>query len=125
MTSQFLDRDAAQRARSNLHSVYWEMLLAAGLLEAGATLVPRSKRTPRNSGPDLLSESPKTWVEAVAADAGTGPDAVPPPPELTAYSVPDDEILLRITQAIERKRLKRDDYVRRKWLKETIHMLSV
>lgn len=117
LTADFLDRDLIDRARYSLHSAYWEMQVTGGLLEAGAVLVPREQRSPRNAGPDLLSAKPHVWIEAIAVEAGKGDDAVPTPPEGVAYSVPDDQILLRIVQAIDAKRAKREDYVARGWLR--------
>jgi hypothetical protein len=117
LTNDFLDRDLIDRARSSLHSAYWEMQVTGGLLEAGAVLVPRGQRSPRNAGPDLLSTNPHAWIEAIAVEAGKGDDAVPEAPEGVAYSVPDNQILLRIVQAIDAKRAKREDYLSRKWLR--------
>lgn len=119
LTAPFLDRELIDRARSSLHSAYWEMQVAAGLLDAGVTLVPRDQRSPRNAGPDLLSATPYVWIEAIAVQAGKGEDAVPTPPERVAYSVPDDQILLRIIQAIDAKRGKREDYIARGWVRES------
>jgi hypothetical protein len=118
-TADFLDRDLIERARSSLHSAYWEMQVAGGLLELGAVLVPRDRRSPRNAGPDLLSATPHTWIEAIAVEAGIGGDAVPAPPEGVVYSVPDDQILLRIVHGIHAKHAKRADYVARRWLRES------
>jgi hypothetical protein len=99
-SAPFLDGDLADRARRDLHAVYWEMHVAAALMDAGAVLVPRDERTPRNKGPDVLSASPRTWVEAVIATVGRGDDRVPEAPLREASSVPDDQIVLRLTQAI-------------------------
>jgi hypothetical protein len=115
----FLDDNLVKRARIDLHSAFWEMHVAAGLIEAGATLVPRDQRTPRKSGPDLLCQIPYAWIEVVAAKPGSGRDAVPESPEGVAYSVPDDQILLRITQAIRQKRAKRDMYLSKGWVRNS------
>jgi hypothetical protein len=106
-------------ARTDLHSAFWEMHVAAGLIEAGATLVPRDRRTPRKSGPDLLCQMPYTWIEVVAAKPGSGRDAVPESLQGVAHSVPDDQILLRITQAIREKKAKRDTYLSKGWVRNS------
>ncbi len=115
-TAPYLDRHLADRARRDLHAVYWEMHVAAALIDAGAVLVPRERRTPRKEGPDLLSENPRTWIEAVIATAGRGDDAVPTAPLGQASSVPDDQMVLRLTQAITYKRDRREEHVRRGWV---------
>lgn len=116
-TGPYLDKDLPRKALDDLHSAYWEMHVAAGLLDGGASLVRRAARTPRNSGPDLLSTEPPCWVEVVAVKPGTGPDAVPPLVSGEVRSQPDAQILLRITQAITDKFAKRDSYLRKGWLK--------
>jgi hypothetical protein len=115
----FLDDELELRLRRDFHSVYWEVLVAASLLESGAKLVPRTRRTPRKSGPDLLSEAPLVWIEVATVTPGIGPDAVPQPATAEAYSVPDDQILLRLIQAIVEKRGKHKKYLDRGWLRPT------
>lgn len=115
-TAAFLDADIAARASRDVHAVFWEMHVAAGLIDAGATLVPRDKRTPRKEGPDILCTDPRMWVEAVIATAGRGEDAVPEAPLGKVSSVPDDRMILRITQAIAYKRDRREEHVRRNWV---------
>ena len=111
----FHDNSLEDRARRDLHAVYWEVHVAAALLDAGATLVPREKRTPRNQGPDILSERPRAWVEAVVATAGSGSDAVPVAPLGEVSPIPDDQMVLRLTQAIAYKRDRHNEYLRRGW----------
>lgn len=115
-TAPFLDANLVERARLALHPVYWEMQLAAGLLDAGATLTPREQRSPRNEGPDIRSATPAAWFEAVTIEAGVGEDAVPSHPDGVAYSVPDDQLVLRITNALRAKRDKHETYLTRDWL---------
>ena len=118
-TATFLDSDLTDHARVSFHAAYWEMLVAGGLREAGAELVPRERRDPRNSGPDLLSARPHAWIEAIAVKAGTGDDAVPTPELGVVHSVPDDQILLRITQALCAKNADRSKYIARGWVQES------
>jgi hypothetical protein len=119
LSAPYLDGNLGKRAQSNLHAAYWEMQLAAGLLQAGVRLTPRNQRTPRNEGPDIRSEDPFSWIEAVAFEAGSGKDAVPARPDRAVYSVPDDQIILRITAAVRVKRDKRETYLRRGWLRDS------
>ena len=79
---------------------FWEMYLAITLKEHG--LAPIKVR---DEGPEfyfLLGEK-KVWIEAVAPGPGTGPDAVPHPPLRRVFRVPQEQILLRFTNALAEK----------------------
>jgi hypothetical protein len=115
----YLDDDLELRLPADLPSVYWEAHVAAGLRQAGALLVPRVERTPRIAGPDLLLRTPRAWVEAATVSAGEGPDAVPEDEIGVARSVPDDQIILRLTQAITQKRARYTHYLQRGWVAAT------
>ena len=114
----YLDDDLTQRAASSMQAAFWEIHVAAALLEAGASVVPRDQRTPKRMGPDLFCASPRVWVEATAVTPGTGADAVPEGELGVARSVPDDQILLRIVQAIEEKKRRWKAYLERGWVGE-------
>lgn len=52
--ADFVDVDAAERARYDFESVYWELQVAYALKYAGKSVVPRSKLNYRkNEGPDF------------------------------------------------------------------------
>src|SRR5260221_688279 len=64
-TADYLDLDLPEKAAQHFHQSFWEMYLAAALLELGMPLVPRSKRRAADVGPDLQI-APNIWVEAIA-----------------------------------------------------------
>lgn len=106
LTEPYLDEDRPGAAARAFHAVVWEMYLVAALMDRGHIVMPRAGRRLRDGGPDIQIGDVDAWVEAVIATAGVGPDAVPPlndDPDSPASEVPDREILLRITNAIDEK----------------------
>jgi len=74
------DADAAEKARHDFESVYWELQVAYALKSVAKSVVPRSKLNYRkNEGTDFFVEDPDTWVECVVVPVGTGADAIPYP----------------------------------------------
>src|SRR5947209_5286907 len=59
----------------------------------------------------ILSTKPPVWIEAVAVTKGKGPDAIPPTAFGAVYDVPQDQMLLRLTQALENKAGKYKRYL--------------
>jgi hypothetical protein len=55
--------------------------------------------------------APATWIEAVVATPGTGPDAVREPAPGTVATVPHDAMKLRLINALDTKRLKQQEYM--------------
>jgi hypothetical protein len=100
----FLDPDLAERAPTNgLASAFFEMYVAQILRANGLALVPRSRRVPKLTGPDLLAEHPQVWIEAVTAQRGVGPDGLRSPEPGKVYDVPTTAYILRLRSAIEYK----------------------
>ena len=110
-TAPHVDDDIQRKAAVRFHPHWWEMYVAGCLLQAGVALVPRSRRSRRNAGPDLQVETPTVWIEAVAATSGTGADAVVEAASGIAHDVPDDGVKLRILSAIADKVSKFEQYV--------------
>ncbi|MBS7789102.1 hypothetical protein KTR66_03795 [Roseococcus sp. SDR] len=91
---------------------FWEMYLAAALLQRDFKL---SRLT--DNAPDVgltLDCGQKVWFEAVAPGPGVpgAPDSVPPLEPMTgrvsiARQFPEEQILLRLTQALREKRRQR------------------
>ncbi|MGB7414993.1 MAG: hypothetical protein WA902_12365 [Thermosynechococcaceae cyanobacterium] len=84
------------------HQHFWEIYLAASLLEAGLNLQDSSGR----DGPDLCikaDDGSKVWMEAVTAAPGQGIDAVQEVEIGTVRSVPDNQIKLRLLNAFAGK----------------------
>ena len=83
------------------------MYLGCALLDLGFELVPHGRRPA--AGPDLCicSEDRRIWIEAIAPQPGTGPDAVPASGEAGGW-VPEARIVLRYRAAVEEKWRKRE-----------------
>jgi hypothetical protein len=110
-TSAFLDDDVQTAACSDFLPRFWEMYLAAGLLNGGLTLVPSKERKLKAGGPDILISEPRCFVEAIAVKPGIGADAVTKAEPLVVRSVPKREITLRLRQAIDEKHKKYQGYL--------------
>ena len=112
-TTTHLDSDLPSKMAHEFHQRFWELYLAAALLDTGLQLLPRmSARVV--AGPDLcLTAEPgkRIWIEAVAASAGTGPDAVQRGVPGVVYDIPDDHIKLRLLNAFDEKYKKHGKYI--------------
>jgi hypothetical protein len=111
-TAEFLDADLPDKAQRHFHQCFWEMYVAASLLDTGLPLLPRPTRTRQSVGPDLHI-APNIWIEAIAVSAGAGPDAVPDSSSYadgTAFDVPDQQMKLRLIAGITEKRNKFEVY---------------
>src|SRR3989344_6519878 len=75
----------------------WELYLGSTFLNRGYNL----KRV-GNKGPDLMvvKDDFYTYIEAISATSGTGPDKVPGLVHNAVGSVPSDEIQLRVANAL-------------------------
>jgi type I restriction enzyme S subunit len=90
----------------------WEMMIARHLDALGFKL------TTSDEGPDFrIVDAGKTiWIEAICPEAmGIPPDWLegPKPGEVKVGSVPNTEILLRWTAAVQEKRKKLDGYIKK------------
>ncbi|HXV80311.1 MAG TPA: hypothetical protein VEG60_10570 [Candidatus Binatia bacterium] len=101
----YADSNFLSQIRIHFHQRFWEMYLTVTFLERGYTLHKH-----KNGGPEfgIDVDGKRYWFDAIAPTAGTGPDAVP---ELqvgrsAASPVPQKEIILRITSALDAKRMK-------------------
>ncbi|MGH2500849.1 MAG: hypothetical protein ACRDF0_12290, partial [Candidatus Limnocylindria bacterium] len=98
----FADLQFLDDAKHQFHQRTWEMYVGCVLIRHG--LVPKKVS---DKGPEFYAEigGKKVWIEAVAAEPGQGPDAVP---SISFHSealqpVPEQEILLRLTNALDVK----------------------
>ncbi|HEY9160950.1 MAG TPA: hypothetical protein VIS94_07690, partial [Desulfomonilia bacterium] len=97
------DKNFLTDACSNFQQRFWEMYLWHFLTMNGITLEPFKAK-----GPDFhfIKNEKHYWIEAIAANSGSGPDA-PEEPEFSkieARRFNDEPILLRIRNAIESKK---------------------
>lgn len=101
------DRDFVEAFAISPNDRAWEMHLAVALRRANIHL-----EAPK-PGPDFLMHDGerRIWVEAVVASPGEGPDQVPHAPFPTIVNAPEDAIVLRITNALERKVKKLGEYI--------------
>lgn len=111
---QFVEANAPIRAwADDFYPVWWELYLAYALSQAGISLVP-NKEHPRDEGrgrPDLLANGPRVWIEAVMPQAGVGSDALIEPTSQTAFDIPTDRFVLRLTTALREKFGKVRQYI--------------
>lgn len=109
----FADPNFKSELASQFHPRFWEMYLSCAFLELGFDLLPRKS----SYGPDIqiALNNKKVWVEATAPDEGNGDDAVP------GYSntsetiewtrVPEEKIILRLTNSFFKKRKSFEEYI--------------
>jgi hypothetical protein len=94
----YTDSHFLQEAKKNFHQRTWEMYIACVLLENGLSI------TSKDEGPDIkmVLASHTIWIECVAPNKGTGNDRVP---DLVdgLQDVPEEKMLLRITNALKDK----------------------
>lgn len=111
--SQFLDENACVRAaKHDFCAVWWELYLAYALHRSGTPLVPTVERAHRGKGrPDLMADSPRTWIEAVAPTAGGGEDKLEEPLVDKVSTVPTEGFMLRLINAVDKKVAKLQDYI--------------
>lgn len=91
--------------KSQFDQRFWEMYLGVTFLDRGYKL-----HKLKDGGPEfgIDIKGVRYWFDAIAPTSGTGPDAVP---ELefgkpAASDVPEKQIILRITHALDEKRKK-------------------
>lgn len=114
-THNYLDPDVLVELPIQFHQRFWEIYLAASLIDIGLQLEQR----PRRDGPDLCikttSES-RIWIEAVTASSGQGNDAVQEAESGVVRDVPDDQIKLRLLNAFGEKSKKYKSYREKNWV---------
>jgi hypothetical protein len=112
---EYLDSDILEELPVQFHQRFWEIYLAASLLEAGLDLQPSISR----DGPDICingGDGSKVWVEAVTTSSGQGSDAVQEADPNTVETVPDDPIKLRLLNAFSAKSEKYCVYRTKNWV---------
>lgn len=99
-----------EKAMEDFHAKIWEMYLGCVFIDNGMNLQVKQKE----EGPDLcvLLGDRYLWVEAIAPESGKGDNAVPEAnTDNEAMDVPESQVLLRLTGAIEEKYKKYQKYI--------------
>ena len=118
----YADSDFLQKARNrDFQACYWEMYLGCSLLRQNMQIESREKRKARwgspDLGPDFRIIAPHPfWLEATTVGPGAGEDAVPETEFGVVRDVPDDQLKLRILQAIRDKAKQRLHFTQRGWI---------
>ncbi len=118
----YADSDFLPKAQNrDFQACYWEMYLGCSILHQGMQIEPRVERKrlwgSPDQGPDFKIVAPyRLWLEAVAPGPGTGEDAVPEVEFGVVRDVPDDEVKLRLLQAIREKARQRLHFIQRGWI---------
>lgn len=81
------------------HERTWEMYVGCSLLSRGIDF------RPNDTGPDFLIENAgkKVWIECVVCNEGDGNDKVPPLVYGSVGTVPENEMCIRIANALQKK----------------------
>ncbi len=121
----YADSDFLQSAQNDdFQARYWEMYLGCSLLRQNTQIEPREQRKERwgspDLGPDFRIIAPHPfWLEATTVGPGTGEDAVPEAEFGVVRDVPDDQLKLRILQAIRDKAKQRLHFIEKGWIDHT------
>ena len=110
----YADPNFRQEFANHVHQRFWEIYLACHLLDHKRKLMPRAKQS--SKGPDILIEEGmrRIWIEAVAPTPGNfkNPDKVTDIRfDGTVNSVPNKELLLRVTGQLFEKAKKYRQYL--------------
>jgi hypothetical protein len=109
---QFVDENSREKARLDFSAAWWELYLAFTLTELGISLVPYEKQARFGDGrPDIITASPRVWIEAVAPKPGSGADALTEPETGKVFDVPIEAYMMRLTNSIQTKIAAIDRYV--------------
>lgn len=100
----YADKHFLQEFKRQFTQRAWELYLGATLLNRGYLLEKHS-----DTGPDLKlslekpTDSNKLWIEAIAVEKGEKQDKVPDIEFGKAMDVPEQQMLLRLTNALTKK----------------------
>jgi type I restriction enzyme S subunit len=97
----YAEPDFLDDAMKDFHAKSWEMYLGCLFKDFGFNLQKKTKK----EGPDLHLRwnNSSIWVEATAPESGTGANAVPDYKFNEVSDQPVEQIILRLTSAIQKK----------------------
>jgi hypothetical protein len=122
--SPFADPDFKSELAKQFHPRFWEMYLTCTLIDMGFNLIPRKS----SYGPDIQIDlnGKSLWIEATAPNAGSGDDAVPGYSENEVIQVPEEQIILRLTNSFYKKCKMYEEYVKsRLILKNDVYVIAI
>ena len=111
----FADKNFSSDIKKHFHQRTWEMYLGVVLIENNFDT------SSFDHGPDLIINRNKTnefFIEAVACERGNTKDAVPEmfiaktPEEIIVVDVPEEEMLMRLTNSLGSKYKKYKDFIK-------------
>lgn len=116
------DPNCRTNAQNDFLARFWEMYLAVTLRERGFNLERYG-----NKGPEFyfLHNHRKVWVEAVAPHPGIGEDRVPDDPNNEVTERPTEKILLRYTHALDKKRGKYNEALKKIIEPDDLFLLAI
>lgn len=111
----YAEPDFLDNAMKDFHAKSWEMYLGCLFKDYGFDLQKKTKK----EGPDLHLRwnNRSIWVEATAPESGTGVNAVPDYKFNEVSDQPVDQIILRLTSAIQEKFKKYKGYMDKEIIK--------
>ena len=114
---QYADQHFLEDFKRQFAQRSWELYLGTTLLNRGFKLGKHN-----SAGPDFDIQNEKgvrlAWVEAIATDKGKGNDRVPDMVYGVGSNVPEEEMLLRVTNALDKKFKKYQTEIKNKIVKE-------
>ena len=114
----YADKDFSEKLKKEFHQRTWEMYLACTLLNRGFLL--KEIKTKKGGEPDICLElnGKNIWLEAIAPRVGEGNDRIPEIQYGVVQDVPEEQMLLRLRNALEVKFNKYKDYLGKNIIKE-------
>jgi len=112
---KYIDSNIPEKLPVEFHKRFWEIYLAASLIDSSLTL----QNSSGPDGPDICvnaGDGLKIWVEAVTVSSGDGIDSVKEAEPGSARSVPDDQIKLRLLNAFDTKSKEYKNYREKNWV---------
>lgn len=120
----YAEPDFLKKAKEDFHAKTWEMYLGCVFLKYGLNL----QKNNEIKGPDihLLLNNRSVWIEAVAPTSGTGDNAVPGYNYDVVSEQPTEKIILRLTNAIDEKYKKYQNYKKEGIIKsDDIYVIAI
>lgn len=105
----YADKHFLKQVKLDFHARTWEMYLGNIFLQNKLAI------NSSNHGPDikLRDSNSSIWIEAVVAKKGVGSDSVPELNYGSIQGVPEDQMIMRLTQCLASKFKQYQDYIKK------------